>query len=238
MADPESARDRLAEARLYLLFTPSECGERDPLEVLEAALPHVDLIQIRPKRADRDLDPLPVPAREPARLATTDAREALEWARSVLDLVRSLGAEAPPVLINDRVDVAHALREEGCAGVHLGQEDAPPGVARDLLGPEPLIGWSTHSPAQVVAAEREPVDYLGFGPIFATVTKGYRRGLGPEAAWIADQAADRPVFPIGGIGLAQAGELEGVGRAAVSSAILGAADPAGAARQLRSLLAG
>jgi len=160
-----------------------------------------------------------------------------DWTLRVLDLVAAHPGLDVPVLVDDRVDVARTLLERGCAGVHLGQDDAPPELARELLGEAPLIGLSTHSPAQVVASLEQPVDYLGFGPIHATSTKGYVRGLGPEAAWVAAQASDRPLFAIGGIDATNAGELEDVGRAAVSSAILAAADPARAARELRELLA-
>jgi len=232
-ADAGELRERLGRARLYLLFTPSLCGERDPLEVLEAALPHVDLIQVRPKDADHQLDPRQ-PSSGPS--AVTSARRAHDWTLRVLDLLASHSELDVGVLVNDRVDVARALSERGCAGVHLGQDDMPLREARKLLGPDPLLGLSTHSAAQVAAALDEPVDYLGFGPVHATASKGYVRGLGPEAAWIAARASPQPVFPIGGIDRENAGELEDIGRAAVSAAILAADDPERAARELRELL--
>jgi thiamine-phosphate diphosphorylase len=233
--DGAALRDQLRDARLYLLFTPNLCGQREPLAVLEAALPHVDVIQVRPKAPDAGLDP----ARPSQGLtAVTSAREVHDWTLRVLDLLAAYASLAIPVIVNDRVDVARALLERGCAGVHLGQDDAPPLLARELLGPQALVGLSTHSNAQVAAALDEPVDYLGFGPIHATTTKGYARGLGPEGAWIASQASSLPLFPIGGIDARNAGELEDVGRAAVSSAILGAPDPERAARELRALLEG
>jgi thiamine-phosphate pyrophosphorylase len=136
------------------------------------------------------------------------------------------------VLVNDRVEVALALAHRGLAGVHLGQDDLPPSEARALLGPAALIGWSTHSPAQVALAEDMPVDYLGYGPIFASATKGVRAGQGAQAAWIAQAGARVPVFPIGGIDGINAAELAPVGRAAVSRAILADADPARAAREI------
>lgn len=246
--DGRSARERLARARLYLIFTPRLCGERDPIEVLRAALPWVDLVQVRPKAAERGLDPLaPDGGRGAAAVVPTgpepavrsEARETFDWCRRVLAAVRESGREIP-VIANDRVDVAAALADEGLAGVHLGQDDAPVELARRLLGPEALIGLSTHGAAQVVRAEDEPCDYLGFGPFRATSTKGYGRGLGPEACWLAQAASSRPVFPIGGIDLSTVGELERPGhiaRAAVSSAILAAEDPAAAARALASMLA-
>lgn len=231
MLDALELRRRLADARLYLVFTPEIVASGDPLAVLEAALPHVDLVQVRPKPPESGLDPLR-PAPKPA---VSDARAVHEWTLQVLELCGRLRSEAL-VIVNDRVDVARSLLERGVAGVHVGQEDTPPRVARELLGTSALIGLSTHTSAQVVAALDEPVDYVGFGPVRATATKGYGRGLGTEQAWIASLAATVPLFPIGGIGLAEAAELSEVGRAAVSSAILNAPDPAAAARALREAL--
>jgi thiamine-phosphate pyrophosphorylase len=216
----ERRRALLGEARLLLVFTPEASGTNDPLAALERALDAVDAVEVRPKPAGD--------ARAP-----TSAREAFDWTLRVLDLC---GERELLVLVNDRVDVARALAERGCDGVHLGQADAPPAVARELLGPELLIGLSTHDAAQVVLATEAPVDYLGFGPVFPTATKGYGRGLGPERAWIAAEASALPVFPIGGIDLANAESLERIGRAAVSSAVLSAPDPLAAARALRELL--
>lgn len=214
---------RLSRATLMLVFTPELCGERPPLEVLEAALPEVDAIQVRVKLSGRTGGPSP-------------ARELFDWTVRVLDLFAAHPSYEPPVIVNDRVDVALALAPRGCAGVHLGTEDCPPREARELLGPRACIGLSTHTVHEVAAAGELPVDYLGFGPIHATATKGYETGLGPEAAWIAQTATALPLFPIGGIDLARAGELTPVGRAAVGSAILGAADPRAAARALRAAL--
>lgn len=233
MIDGGELRRRLGLARVYLVFTPGLCGAREPLDVLAAALPWVDVVQIRPKAPDSGARPDDLAAT----LERTSARELFDLGARALELVQRRASDAL-IVVNDRVDVARALRDQGCAGVHLGQHDAPPRVARELLGPDALIGLSTHSMAQVAAAQDEPVDYVGFGPIHATATKGYTRGLGPDAAWIAQQGSSVPVFPIGGIGLEQAGALAGLGRAAISSAILGVDDPALAARRLRELLEG
>jgi len=218
----DELRERLGAARLYLVFTPSLCGGRDAFEVLEALLGLIDVLQVRVKGRD----------------GRTDAATTLACTVRVLELCARLGDAAPPVLVNDRVDVERALLASGCAGVHLGQDDTPPRVARELLGARALIGLSTHDAAQVARADDEPVDYLGFGPVHATSTKGYARGLGSEAAWIAARATHLPLFPIGGIDAGNAGELEDVGRAAVGAALLAAADPARAARELRALLEG
>jgi thiamine-phosphate pyrophosphorylase len=213
-------RDRLARARLQLIFTPAVCAERDPLEVLRAVLPWVDVVQVRPKALG-----------DPAQV--TSAREACEWTERVLAVAREGDAL---VLVNDRVDVARTLLAAGCDGVHLGQDDTPPRAARELLGDDALIGLSTHDARQVVLAGEEPVDYLGFGPVFATPTKGRARGLGPEAAWVAAEASGVPVFAIGGVAAANAGQLDRVGRAAVSAGILAADDPVQAARTILALL--
>jgi thiamine-phosphate pyrophosphorylase len=218
-------RDQLERAHLLLLFTPGVCTRHEPLRALEAALPFVDVVQVRPKSPDSSSH------------SPCAARDTHDWCVRVLDLVAGMSRPQVLVMVDDRVDVARALWSRGCAGVHVGQDDCPAGVARDFLGDEPLIGLSTHSLEQVAAAEDERVDYLGFGPFRPTRTKGYERGLGPEACWIAGAASARPLFPIGGIDRANVTEIARVGRAAVASAILDAEDPARAARELRELLA-
>jgi thiamine-phosphate diphosphorylase len=212
-------RARLGDARLMLIFTPS-IGE-DSLAALEAVLPHVDVVQVRVKEADQ---------------ACAAARESFLWAERVLDLIAARRAREVLVIVNDRVDVAAVLQERGVVGVHLGQDDTPVGAARAELGADALIGLSTHDMRQLALATEEPVDYLGFGPVFPTPTKGYEQGLGAEAAWIAAKSAPIPVFPIGGIDPTNAGELALVGRAAVASSLLAAPDPGAAARALRAAL--
>ncbi len=228
---PDDSRARLREARVMLLFTPELCGAREPEDVLRALLPEVDAVQVRckPRAGALRLPGTPGPPAE--------ARATLDWTRRALALCAEL--ERPPlVLVDDRVDIALALRAEGCAGVHLGRGDLDPRAARALVGDELLLGLSTHDVGQVVAADEAHVDYVGFGPVFATETKGYARGLGPDTAWIASAGAGLPLFPIGGIDLTNAHALAEVGRAAVSSALLGAEDPAQAARLLREVLVG
>jgi len=205
-----------------LLFTPELCAPRDPMEVLEAALGSVDIVQIRPKRT--------------ASLAPCAARETYDWCIRALELLSARPDLDVQLIADDRVDVAAALRERGCAGVHLGQDDCPVAIARQILGPDLLIGLSTHDLRQVGEAGEMSIDYLGFGPIHATSTKGYGRGLGPEAAWIAAEGSPVPVFPIGGIDATNIADLSRIGRAAVSSAVLRADDPGKAAGELRSLL--
>lgn len=220
--DPLELRDRLARARLVLLFTPELTGGADPLAVLETVAPWIDVVQVRPKPLGAGASPCP-------------ARDTYDWAERVLGLAR-IAREGVLVTVDDRVDVAQALWTRGLAGVHLGQDDMPVVEARALLGPGPLVGFSTHDLEQVLVADELPVDYLGFGPVYATRTKGYEQGLGPEACWIAAQGTGKPLFGIGGIGVENAVELARVGRAAVGSAILAAPDPAAAARAIRTAL--
>jgi thiamine-phosphate pyrophosphorylase len=214
---PEEARLRLGDARLMLLFSPSLCADRDPLELLSLLIDEVDVVQVRVKGEDGGPSP---------------ARDLLEWTERVVSVV----GDRALVLVNDRVDVCATLIRAGVAGVHVGHLDTPVDRVRDLLGPDPLVGLSTHSPTDVARAATLPVDDLGFGPVHPSSTKGHARGLGTQAAWIAAQAASVPVFPIGGIDAANAGELDPVGRACVGAGILAAADPLAAARAIREQL--
>jgi len=212
----------LGEAQLCLLFTPSMCTHFEPLELLEQVLPYVDLLQLRIKAPGRG----------------SNARELFEWGERLLEFLATRLDSAPPLVINDRIDVAACLMPKGLAGVHLGQADAPTALARQLLGDEAIVGRSTHTARDVVAAHEEAIDYLGFGPIHATQTKGYEQGLGAQAAWIAANASTLPIFPIGGIDPCNAAELAPVGRAAVCGAILAAEDPAQVASELGAALSG
>lgn len=124
------------------------------------------------------------------------------------ELCRQAGAL---FVINDRADVARLLD----AGLHVGQDDLPPAEARRLIGPDAVLGLSTHNPAQFRAALMEPVDYVAFGPIFPTATKEnpdpvVGLGLLPE---LAEQArrSGRPLVAIGGITRARAHEVLAAG---------------------------
>jgi thiamine-phosphate pyrophosphorylase len=88
-----------------------------------------------------------------------------EEAKAALAVAAERGLQ---LIINDRVDIALAV---GAAGVHLGQDDLPPQVARRLLGDDAVIGYSTHSVTQALEATKLPIDYLAIGPIFGTRTK-------------------------------------------------------------------
>lgn len=141
-------------------------------------------------------------------------------ARDVLAWVDTIAEQAPGdarIVVNDRVDIALAA---GTHHVHLGQDDLPPADARALLGEHALIGWSTHTPAQMAAATAMPIGYLAIGPVFSTATKdtGYD-GVGltrvAEARAVAHPAG-LPVVAIGGITLDTAPDVIAAGADAVA----------------------
>lgn len=125
------------------------------------------------------------------------------------------------LLINDRVDIA---KMAGADGVHLGQDDLPPAAARRLLGDDAIIGLSTHSLVEAIAAANEPVDYIAFGPIFPTDTKSDTEpvvGLG-QLAEIRNALPNVPLVAIGGINAANVAAVIEAGAdtaAVISSAV-------------------
>jgi thiamine-phosphate pyrophosphorylase len=139
-------------------------------------------------------------------------------------------------VLNDRPDLVAAC---GADGVHVGQEDGSPADARAAVGPERIVGRSTHTPAQLAAAEADPdVDYYAVGPVHATPTKPGRPAAGLSYVAHAAAAATKPWFAIGGIDTATLGPVlaGGARRIVVVRAIAGAEDPGAAARALRSAL--
>lgn len=144
---------------------------------------------------------------------------------------RRLVAGRALFLVNDRADIAAIA---GADGAHLGQDDLPLEAARHILGTGKLVGISTHSPAQARRAWKDGADYIGFGPIFPTATKGYRNGLGPDNARAVERTARGPVFLIGGIRPQRMTRLGRGHRLAASSAVLAAEEPASVVRQLLS----
>lgn len=135
--------------------------------------------------------------------------------RELVDAVREC-ASVPGVriLVNDRPDVALVA---GAAGVHLGDRDLPAPEARDLMGPGALIGVSTHSVEEAVAACDLPVDYVALGPIFATSNAAVQREpLGPDAIGRASRRMKLPLVAIGGITLERAPELIEAGAASLA----------------------
>jgi thiamine-phosphate pyrophosphorylase len=122
-------------------------------------------------------------------------REFYKSAEEALRVARSCDVR---LIINDRVDIAHALSADG---VHLGQDDLPPALARELLGADAIIGFSTHTVEQAIKAARLPVDYIAIGPIFETNSKENPDAVvGLEGLRRVRQAVGKiPLVAIGGI---------------------------------------
>jgi thiamine-phosphate pyrophosphorylase len=130
-------------------------------------------------------------------------------------LVALAGGYSASLIVNDRVDVARLSRAHG---VHVGQEDLPPLEAREQLGPDAIIGFSTHTVAQLEDALREPVTYLAVGPVFGTSTKktGYS-AVGLELVSATScMAGLTPVVAIGGVTLDNARSAIDAGASAVA----------------------
>lgn len=202
----------LAAARLYLVCGAEQNGRELPTLLRGAIAGGVDVVQLREKQMpDEDLASVATAARV---------------------LCESLGAL---LIVNDRPWVA---REARAHGIHVGQDDIPAAEVRELVGPEMLIGVSTHSPAQIDAVDASVVDYIGVGPIHETPTKPGRPAVGVELIRYAAANAPVPFFAIGGL---HAGNLAaaldaGATRVCVLRAIADAEDPEQAARALRDLL--
>ena len=141
-------------------------------------------------------------------------------------------AHGVPFILNDRPDLA---LECGAAGVHVGQDDAPPALARRVLGPEAIVGLSTHAPAELDASAGEPADYVSVGPVAPTPTKPGRPGTGLEYLRYAAQTATRPWFVTGGVTPDTVGDMLGAGarRFVVVRWLTESDDPETAARALR-----
>lgn len=213
------ARARLRDAHLYLCADARE-QQGDLPRFLDAVLSRgVDIVQLRQKGLE--------------------ARRELEY----LEVFAAACARHGKLLaVNDRADVALAA---GAPVLHLGQDDLPTAAARRILGSEPLLGRSTHEPAQVDAALADPeTGYFCVGPCWPTPTKPGRPAPGLGLVEYAAKAAPPqdpdavPWFAIGGIDLGTAGRVLAAGarRIVVVRAITEAADPGAAAAALADLL--
>jgi thiamine-phosphate pyrophosphorylase len=136
------------------------------------------------------------------------------------------------LIVNDRPDLA---AQAGADGVHVGQDDVTVADARAIVGPDAIVGLSTHTPDQIEAAGDEPVDYIGVGPVHATPTKPARPAVGTELVAYARAHAPVPFFAIGGIDADNVAAVlaAGADRIAVVRALTEAIDPEQAARALR-----
>jgi thiamine-phosphate pyrophosphorylase len=157
----------------------------------------VDLIQLRDKTAD-----------------------SASFYDDACDALRIAKAAGIKLIINDRVDLALAL---GADGVHLGQDDLPPEEARRILGPESIIGYSTHTFDQALEAARMPIDYIAIGPVFDTTTKKDPDRVTDVDAIIRvkKHVSGIPIIAIGGIGFENIEKVANTGAdgAAVISSI-------------------
>lgn len=210
-------RKRLADSRLYLC-TDARLARGDLAEFADAALAGgVDIIQLRDKSHGAGLE----------------ARQELAALEILADAAHRHGAL---LAVNDRADVARAAASDV---LHLGQDDLPLAVARDIIGARPVIGRSTHDEQQVAQALAEPVDYFCTGPCWPTPTKPGRPAPGLDLVrYTAGLAPDKPWFAIGGIDADRLPEVLAAGarRVVVVRAITEADDPQAAARQLRDAL--
>jgi thiamine-phosphate pyrophosphorylase len=202
---PRPPVDSLGARRLYLCT-----ADRPDLAPFLAACIRggADIVQLRDKHLD--------------------ARPLLERAAVALAVCREFGV---PFILNDRPDLALAC---GADGVHVGQDDAPPWLARRILGADLIVGRSTHCAGDLVAAAREPVDYISTGPVNPTPTKPGRPGTGLGYLSEAAVQATVPWFVTGGVTPDSIGAMVAAGarRFVVVRYLTEAADPEGHARHL------
>ncbi len=205
-------RERLRTARLYFVCE-ARPGGADPEALLHAALGGgVDIVQLREKELGRD-----------------------EVERSARTFRRLCDTYSALFIVNDDPYLAQSCDADG---VHVGQDDASATDAREILGPEAIVGLSTHSEEQLAASASQSVDYVSVGPIWETPTKAGRPGVGLGLVEHAAAHAPHPFFAIGGIDAANAGEVVAAGarRLGVVRAIRDAEDPGAAAAALRRAL--
>lgn len=195
---------------VYVITDQHVAGDRSIIDVVRAAIRGgATVVQLREK--------------------TATTREMIELGRALHELTAAAGI---PLIVNDRVDVALAV---GAEGVHLGVDDMPVALAREILGPERIIGASPETIEGARQAEQDGADYLGIGDVYGTPTKGDAgQPIGLEGLARMVGAVSIPVVAIGGIHPENAGAAIEAGAAgvAVISAVVGAADPAAAAERL------
>jgi len=205
-------RERLRTARLYFVCDARPASDLEAL--LRAALTGgADIVQLREKQLGR-----------------AEIERAAGTFRRIADTFSAL------FVVNDDPELARACDADG---VHVGQDDVSAEQARELMGPDAIVGLSTHSEEQIAASAGRPVDYISVGPIWETPTKEGRPGVGLDLIRHATEHAPHPFFAIGGIDTGNAGEVveAGAERLCAVRAIRDAADPAAAARELRQAFA-
>jgi thiamine-phosphate pyrophosphorylase len=201
---------QLLAARTYLVSAPVPgTSQSQWLGIIEAALKgQIAIVQYREKTADDE--------------------ERLQMAQQMRSLCHQYGAL---FIVNDRVDLAVAVDADG---VHLGQHDLPMDIARQILGPDKLIGRSTTNPTELKRALDEKADYIGVGPVHETPTKPGKAAAGNDYVRYAAQHATMPWFAIGGLSADNLGPTLAAGatRVAVVRALMQAENPTEVARSL------
>ncbi|WP_394740680.1 thiamine phosphate synthase [Natronococcus roseus] len=196
----------------YLVTQASISEGRSTLEIVRAAIDGgVDAVQLREKGES--------------------AHSRYELGLELRELTAEAGVD---LLVNDRVDIAEAIDADG---VHVGQSDLPVPVARELLGPEAVVGCSASTVAEAQRAEADGADYLGVGSVYGTTSKDVpeaETGVGPERIAEIAETVSIPVVGIGGITADNAGPVAEAGAVgvAVISEITAAEDPAAATATL------
>lgn len=197
---------------LYAVTDRSWLGEKTLAQQVEEALRGgVTMVQLREKDLDRD-----------------------RFLAEGLELKKICRRYGVPLLINDDVDLAWQIN---AAGVHVGQEDMETARAREILGPDKIVGVTVHTVEEALAARDAGADYLGLGAAFPTSTKEDADVMPREVMRAICQQVDIPCVAIGGVGPDTVSELTGLGLAgiAVVSAIFAQPDIRAAAENLRSL---
>jgi thiamine-phosphate pyrophosphorylase len=203
----------LTHCRLYGIIDLNYVNAANALRVTEAMLEGgVDLIQLRGKQ--KSLDEL------------TDL---------AAELHKITSRSSIPLIVNDHAEIARRLPVEG---VHVGQDDDPIAVVREKAGRNVIVGKSTHTFAQAIAAQSEGADYIGFGPIFATPTKPDYKPIGLADIKRVHVDVTLPIFCIGGIKIDNLEQVIAAGarRAVIVSGLLQAEDVAEYARTAKRLL--
>jgi thiamine-phosphate pyrophosphorylase len=182
----------LSECRLYGIVDLGYIEESEAARVVEQMIEGgVDLIQLRGKGKSPD--------------------ELADYADRLQEVTTK---SSTPMIVNDHAEIASQVRVQG---VHVGQDDDSIKIARRKAGREILVGKSTHSVEQALAAQREGADYIGFGPIFATPTKPDYPPIGLSDIGRVHAEVNLPIFCIGGINI---GNLQSVIDAGAKRAVM------------------
>ena len=198
---------------IYLVTDHSCLRGRDFLACIEDALRGgVTLVQLREKNVDGGI-----------------------FLQKALAVKKLCDKYKVPLLINDRIDIALACK---AAGVHLGQNDIPPAIARDLLGPDAIIGVSAHNCEEAIAAEKSGADYLGVGAIFPTNSKEDASEVGLNMLKEIRKMSKLPIVGIGGINAQNYVQVRAAGAqgAAIISGILGAENIEDEVKKIKSTI--